>query len=225
MKRYSKNIGSISKEENEVLKNSRVCVVGCGGLGGYIIEMLARLGLGYITVVDFDDFSVSNLNRQVLSDELSIGKNKAMVAKARIELVNPNVKVTPRVTYVDKSNAEKILSEHDLIIDGLDNIESRLVLEKACENLNIPLVHGAIASWYGQVSSVFPGDKTLSKVYNKVESKGIEEDLGIPSFTPSLVASIEVSEAVKILIGRGDILQNKLLFLDLLNNDYVILDI
>lgn len=225
MNRYGSNIGTITEKENEILNHSKVCVIGCGGLGGYIIEMLGRIGIGNITAVDFDQFEETNLNRQLLSNEFSLGEKKATMAKLRMKMVNPQVEVKTRIEYLDESNAEEILSGHDLVIDGLDNIESRLVLEETCEKLGIPLVHGAIASWYGQVSSVFPGDKTLSKVYSKLESKGVEEDLGIPSFTPALVASIQVSQAVKILISRGDILQNKLLFLDLLNNDYVILDI
>ena len=225
MSRYKSNIGTISKEENEILNHSKVCVIGCGGLGGYIIEMLGRIGVGNITAVDFDRFEESNLNRQLLSDEFSLGEKKSLMAKLRMEKVNPQVQVNSVIRYVDKSNAEEILSGHDLVVDGLDNIPSRLVLEETCEKLKIPLVHGAIASWYGQVSSVFPGDKTLSKVYSKSESKGVEQELGIPSFTPALVASIQVSQVIKILIGRGDVLQNKLLFMDLLNDDYVILDI
>ena len=225
MDRYSRNLSSISHDENLILQKSRVCVVGCGGLGGHIIEMLARLGIGYITAVDGDVFETSNLNRQLLSDELSLGKSKALMASERMKIVNSDIKVTPVIEFINESNAKEILAEHDLIIDALDNIVSRLVLEKVCKNLQIPLVHGAIAGWYGQVSSVLPGDDTLSKIYNSDISKGVEKELGNPSFTPALVASIEVSEAIKILLNRGEILQNKLLFIDLLNNEFFHMEI
>jgi len=225
MDRYSRNLNSISHDENLILQKSRVCVVGCGGLGGHIIEMLARLGIGYITAVDGDVFETSNLNRQLLSDELSLGKSKALMASERMKIVNSDIKVTPVIEFINESNAKEILAEHDLIIDALDNIVSRLVLEKVCKNLQIPLVHGAIAGWYGQVSSVLPGDDTLSKIYNSDISKGVEKELGNPSFTPALVASIEVSEAIKILLNRGEILQNKLLFIDLLNNEFFHMEI
>lgn len=224
MDRYDRNLGSISYDENKVLQNSRICVIGCGGLGGYIIEMLGRLGVGHITAVDSDVFEMTNLNRQILSDEMSVGKSKARVAVKRMQIVNSHIEVTPVIAYIDESNANKVLSGHELVIDALDNIKSRLVLEKACRELNIPLVHGAIAGWYGQVCTIFPGENTLSKIYTTGISKGIEERLGTPSFTPALVASIEVSEAVKILLGRGEPLRNKLLFLDLLSSEFVTIE-
>lgn len=224
MDRYSRNLGSISPQENKILQNSRVCVLGCGGLGGYIVEMLGRLGLGCITVVDSDSFETTNLNRQIFSHEMSMGKSKARAAVERMEIVNPHIEVTPVIAYLDKSNARKILAGHELVIDALDNIESRLVLEKACRELKIPMVHGAIAGWYGQVCSIFPGENTVSKIYSSGMTKGMEKKLGTPAFTPALVASTQVSEAVKILLGRGELLRNKLLFLDLLSNEFVTID-
>lgn len=225
MKRYETNRNTISEEENKILHKSKVCVIGCGGLGGYIIEMLARLGIGHITAVDSDGFDLTNLNRQILSNEKNLGKPKALMAKERIELVNPEVEVKPIVAYLDRSNAKEILSGHDLVIDGLDNIESRLILEEVCEDLEIPLIHGAIAGLYGQVSTVFPGDRTISKIYRKGTSKGVEEKLGIPSFTPALIASIEVSEAVKVLLNREGLLRGKLLLLDLADNEFTTIEI
>lgn len=225
MKRYETNRNSISEEENKILHESKVCVIGCGGLGGYIIEMLARLGIGHITAVDSDKFDETNLNRQILSNDETLGKCKALMAKERIKLVNGDVEVKPVVSYLDKSNAQEILAGHDLVIDGLDNIESRLILEEACENLEIPLIHGAIAGLYGQVSTVFPGDRTISKIYRKGTSKGVEGKLGIPAFTPPLIASIEVSEAVKVLLDRGGLLRGKLLLLDLADNEFMTIEI
>ena len=225
MDRYSRNLSSISHDENLVLQSSKVCVMGCGGLGGHIIEMLGRLGIGHITAVDSDVFEVSNLNRQLFSDEMSIGKSKALMAVERMKVVNSDVEVIPVTQYIDKTNAKEILGGHELVIDALDNIESRLVLEKACKDLNIPLVHGAIAGWYGQVCTIFPGENTLSKIYSSGISKGMEKRLGNPSFTPALVASMEVSEAVKILLGKGELLRNKLLFLDLLSNEFVTIEL
>ena len=225
MDRYIRNQSSISKDENQIIQSSKVCVVGCGGLGGYIIEMLGRLGIGHITAIDSDVFEVTNLNRQLLSDEVSIGKPKAIMAKERMEKVNSDIEVRPIVEYITESNGEEIIGGHHIVIDALDNIESRLVLEKICKKLNIPLVHGAIGGWYGQVSSIFPGDDSLSKIYSSNISKGIEKDLGNPSFTPALVAAMEVSETVKILLKKEEVLRNKLMFIDLLNNEFIIMEI
>jgi molybdopterin/thiamine biosynthesis adenylyltransferase len=224
--RYSRNIGTISTKENEMLKKSKVCVVGCGGLGGYTIEMLTRLGVGEITVVDNDIFEETNLNRQVLSDEHNIGKKKALVAKTKMGKINSSVKINPIFEFLDESNAKRILKDHQVIVDALDSIPSRLILQKVAKELDIKMVHGAIAAWYGQVSTIFPGDDTLNRIYGENGiTNGIEKDLGNPSFTPALVSSIQVSEVLKILIGRGDLLRNKLMYIDLFSLDFELLEL
>lgn len=200
-------------------------MIGCGGLGGYIIEMLARLGVGEITVVDNDIFDKTNLNRQVLSDEDNIGQRKAFAAKEKIGKINSEVRINAVVEFLNESNAERILKDHQVIVDALDNIPSRLILQSTSRLLDLPMVHGAIAGWYGQVSTIFPEDNTLNKIYGKHDTMVIEKELGNPSFTPALVSSIQVSEVVKILLGRGDLLRNKLLYIDLLNMDFEILDL
>lgn len=225
MNRYSRNISSISLEENQVLRQSKVCVVGCGGLGGYIIEMLGRLGVGSITAVDGDVFDKTNLNRQLLSDENTIGKSKAIEAQKRMTIVNSDIEVIPVVEFINELNAEDILGGHNVIVDALDNIPSRFVLQEACSMLNIPLVHGAIAGWYGQVSTIYPNEGTLNKIYTKDISYGLERELGNPAFTPALISSIQVSEVVKILINRGDLLRNKLLFINTLNHEYDVIEL
>lgn len=197
--------------------------MGCGGLGGYAIEMLGRLGIGYITAVDKDVFEETNLNRQILSDMNSLGKSKALMAVERMKLVNPEVFVNAIVDEFNFENGKDIIKGHDIVIDALDNIEGKLTLQDICEELGIPFVHGAIAGWYGQVTTVFPGDKTLKFLYKKEMRKGIEKELGNPSFTPALVASIQVSEALKVLIGRGEVLRRKVLFINTFEQEYEII--
>lgn len=225
MGRYSRNIGTLTPDENESLKNTRVCVIGCGGLGGYIIELLGRMGVGTITAVDGDVFEESNLNRQILSDEKVLGIPKATAAQRRMKLVNSQVTIHPITERFTMENGRDILSGHHVIVDALDNIPSRMVLQDLCEALNIPFVHGAIAAWYGQVSTIFPGDKTLHKIYPDAQTKGIETQMGNPSFTPALVASIEVGEVIKILIDRGNLLRNKLLYINLLEHEFEMINL
>lgn len=215
---------TLSSEENDKLKNYKVCVIGCGGLGGYVIEMLGRIGVGYITAVDGDVFQESNLNRQILSDTHSLGKSKSITTKERMMNVNPLIEVNAINEFLTKENYPEILKGHDIIVDALDSIDARLMLQDACEELNIPLVSGAIAGWYGQVTTVYPGDKTLNIIYGKKVGKGVEVKLGNPSFTPALVASIEVSEVIKVLIGRGELLRKRILFIDTLNQDYEVIE-
>lgn len=225
MERYRKNIGTLTKEENERLSSFRVCVVGCGGLGGYIIEMLGRLGIGYITAVDSDVFEESNLNRQLLSNTETLAKYKAHAAKARMKLVNHLVEVTPVLEKISDKNAENVLLGHDVIIDAVDSIDTRFVLQNTASKLHIPFVHGAIAGWYGQVSTILPGDNTLEKIYPGRCKEGLEKEIGNPSFTPAMVASVQVAEIVKILLGKGDLLRNKLLYIDLFEHDYVTINL
>lgn len=223
MDRYIRNEKMLTKEENLILRTKTVAIIGCGGLGGYIIEMLGRLGVGTLKVVDKDVFEESNLNRQILSDTINIGQRKAEAALERMKLINPDIKVLSYIINFDSSSGEEILQNCDVVIDALDSIESRLILESYCEKMNIPLVHGAITGWYGQISTIFPGDRTLNKFYNNKPEK--ENTLGNPSFTPALVGAIQVSETLKLLIGRGNVLKNKIMFINLYDNDIEIIDI
>ncbi|RKD28811.1 HesA/MoeB/ThiF family protein [Thermohalobacter berrensis] len=225
MKRYIKNMNMLTKEENDRLGKFKVCVVGCGGLGGYVIEMLARLGIGYLTVVDADKFDETNLNRQILSNTDTLGKSKSITAQERIKLVNPLVEVEPINKRVTKNNCEDIIKGHDVVVDAVDNIDTKIILQDTCSNIDIPLVHGAIGGWYGQVTTIFPEDKTLDILYVSRDKKGIEKELGNPSFTPGLVASIQVSEVLKVLIKRGKPLKRRVLFIDTFEQEYEVIDV
>jgi len=224
-KRYNRNKEMITSEEQERLKKARVCVVGCGGLGGYSIEFLARLGIGYITVVDGDVFDETNLNRQVLSNEINLGKSKAHIAMQHVKMINSEVTVTEVTSFFAKENAVSIIKGHDVVVDALDNIEMRKLLQKTCSELKLPLVHGAIAGWYGQVTTLFPGDKTLDMIYKTDATKGVEKELGNPSFTPAIVSGIQVAEVLKILLERSGILRHKVLYIDLLTQTYDVLEL
>lgn len=224
MFRYDRNMMALSIEENERLKDFSVTVIGAGGLGGYVIEMLGRLGIGHITVVDGDDFSESNLNRQIMSNSLNLGENKAVEAKIRMKIVNDLIKVNAISEFITEENIDEILINSNLVIDAVDSIETRFLIQDSCERLEIPFIHGAIAGWYGQVTTIFPRDKTLNKVYKDKEKKKDELTQGNPSFTPAIVAAIEVSEAIKVLLDKGNILRNKLLLIDLLGEEFQVVE-
>jgi molybdopterin-synthase adenylyltransferase len=223
-RRYIKNENMLTREENLSLRVKKVAVVGCGGLGGHIIEQLARLGIGFITAIDGDVFDESNLNRQLLSHTGNIGKSKALSAPEHIARINPDVKVNAVNDFLTDENAEKFLAGHDVICDALDNLTTRLIIQQCASSLGIPLVFGAIAGWYGQITTIFPGDNILGSIYSG-NSKGIEVELGNPSFTPALVASIQVSEVVKILTGKGTLLRNRFMMINTLHQEYDIIDL
>ena len=222
--RYSRNMKMLSAEENASLRKVCVAVIGCGGLGGGIIEMLARLGIGRIIAVDGDVFEPSNLNRQLLSHMENLGMSKAQAAVDRIKLVNPEVQVIPVQEILTLDNGPLLLEGAQIIVDAVDRIGTRLMLQEVAEKMALPLVHGAIGGWYGQVMTVLPGDRTLSLIYGDEKTHGIEKDLGNPSFTPAMVGAIQVSEVVKLIIGRGEVLRHKMLYIDLYEQDYTVLE-
>lgn len=223
--RYSRNVGSITEEEQQILSQKAVCVIGCGGLGGGVIENLVRIGVGKLTVVDSDVFDVTNLNRQILSNEKNIGRSKAIEAAEQMKLINSTVEITPMQKEITEENCRKIIVRHDLVIDAVDNIKTRFILEKACEEENIALIHGAIGGWSGQVAVVRPGDGLVRKIYPEDAGDGtIDISSGNPPFTASIVSAMEAAEAVKVLLGREDALYNKLLIIDLLDHQYEVIE-
>jgi len=219
--RYQRNQQMISTSQQLQLFESRVAVVGCGGLGGYILEELARLGVGQIVAIDPDVFEEHNLNRQLLSTIELLGRSKVAAAVQRLAAINPAVSVRPVKAAFDKTNGREILGEVNLVIDAVDNIPTRLALAEVCCQMDIPLVHGAIAGWFGQVVSIDPGKDTLQKLYGHwTGGKGVEAQLGNPSFTPAVAASLQVAEACKLLLGLGDPLHDKMMSINLLNMQF-----
>ncbi|MBQ9979884.1 MAG: HesA/MoeB/ThiF family protein [Oscillospiraceae bacterium] len=212
-RRYDRNFGALTREDSVAISSKRACVIGCGGLGGHIIEMLARLGFGAITAVDGDVFDVTNLNRQLLSLEDNIGEHKVHAAVARARQINSKVPLFPVNTFLNAQNAGYIIDKHDVVFDALDNIDARRILQKACKEKNIPLIHGAVNGWRGQVSVIMPGDDSFDKIF-PVGAAPIADE-GNPPFAPPSVASTQVAEAIKLLCGKGEILRNKLLVMDL----------
>ncbi len=217
MERYLRNHDALSLDEQEKLASKRVLIVGCGGLGGVVIECLARIGVGHMRVVDGDVFDESNLNRQLLSSRMNLGRPKTLAAQQRVMAVNPLVEVEAVQAELTAKNALELLAGCDAAVDCLDNIPSRLLLQQAAKEAGIPLVHAAIAGWRGQVAVVQPGEDLLSLLYNNSrQEQGEEISTGTLSFTAATLGALQASEVVKLLLGRQG-LQGELLILDLLN--------
>ena len=215
--RYLKNIGTLSIEGQRRLLSSKVAVVGLGGLGGLLVELLARVGVGGMLIIDGDRFAEDNLNRQILLHEKGISLVKARLAEKRVRDINSAIEVERWEGFVTEENALHLFSSVNLVCDALDNISSRLLLQSTCEQLNIPLVHGAVAGFSGQVTSIFPGDASLSIIYGEkgmAVERGVEVQEGILSGAVGMVASLQAQEVIKILTGKGAALQRKLLVID-----------
>ena len=196
--RYSRNIPAVSPEDMEKLRQSSVLVVGCGGLGGFIIEYLARMGVGAITAVDGDVFCESNLNRQLLSRTDNMGENKAIAAAQRVRIINPDVRVNAVPEFLTKENAAGLMADADIVMDALDNVRARYLLEDAAAHAGLAIIHGAICGWDLQVMLARPGAGMIHQLYPEGSSPGTKTSL---PFTPAACAALQVSMAVRYLCG------------------------
>lgn len=197
--RYIRNIPALTESECLALQEKHVLIVGCGGLGGHILDQLARLGVGHIRMVDGDVFEATNLNRQLLSTVPLLGAHKAKAAADHIAQVNPNVTVEAVDTFLTEENASFLLAGCDVVLDALDNIPSRKVLAAACARAGIPYVYGAIQGWVAQVAISMPGDRLIDILYPE---DIVIRDKSVLSFTPALCASVQTSLCVKLLLGK-----------------------
>lgn len=219
--RYVRNHNSFSAVEQAMLARSSVAVIGAGGLGGSVILLLARLGVGHLTVVDGDVFDESNLNRQALSRTDAVGCFKVEEAEKIVGSINPAIRVNAVCTYFDGNNAGRILDGADVAVDALDTISDRRKLEAACCDLGVPIVHGAVAGFEGRVMAIYPGDPGLKALYGETppealaDDKGDETILGAPAVITSIVGTLQAMEVLKLLLGKGRIFQKRLAHLDL----------
>ena len=211
--RYIRNIPTLTPAEQQLLKTKHVLVAGCGGLGGYILEFLLRLGVGKITAVDGDSFDISNLNRQLLCEMPLLGTPKTEAAALRAAAVNPDVAFHSVCARINESNASALIAECDVVIDALDNIEGRKCLFAACSQSGIPFIHGAIGGWNVQAAICMPQDSMLDILY---PPKTQVKTPSVLSFTPALCAALQVSLCTQLLCGRP-VETGKLYLYDLLH--------
>ncbi|HOI74533.1 MAG TPA: HesA/MoeB/ThiF family protein [Syntrophales bacterium] len=205
--RYVRNLDVISPTEQLKLAEAQVAVAGAGGLGGQVILLLARIGVGRLVVVDHDRFDETNLNRQALCSRETLNRPKAEAAVEVVASVNPGVRVIPHRTKIGASNAESLLAGADVIVDALDNVPDRLVLQERARRLGVPLVHGALAGFEGRVMTIYPGDPGLEQLYEPAAAEADPERpealLGVPAVTAAVVGSLQAMEVLKILLHRG----------------------
>lgn len=214
--RYQRNVPALSGAECALLRTKKAAVIGCGGLGGHLIELLARIGIGSIRAVDGDVFEETNLNRQLLSEVPLIGTGKAEAAAKRVERINPDVSVEAVHGFLTEENAAELIAGCDVILDALDNIPARKALARACAEAGIPYVYGAIQGWVAQAAISLPGDGLLDILYP--EGTAIR-DKSVLSFTPAFCASVQAALCVKLLTGRP-VETGTLYYYDLLNQEF-----
>ncbi len=219
--RYSRNQTFLSNQDQKKLLTSHVAVIGLGGIGGTVTEILARIGVGRLTLIDGDCFDESNFNRQILSSPANLGSPKAHIATQRVNDINPAVETFPVDAFFSSKNGKELLQDVHLVVDCLDTISDRFVAEAVCQKLSIPMISAAICGTCGQATVIFPGDPGLKKVYGplqKAPAKSIEACIGALPFTAVYMAAVECAEAVTILLRKSPDLQNKLFLADVRNH-------
>jgi molybdopterin-synthase adenylyltransferase len=224
--RYTRNFNTLTLDEQATLLKAAVAVVGLGGLGGVVVEILARLGIGALTLIDGDCFEESNLNRQVLSSIDRLGIAKAQAAAERVQQINPSVSTRAHGLFLTADNAPELLGGSAVVVDCLDNLPTRFDVETACRRLNLPLISAAVAGATGQLTVIFPEDQGLAAIYGDpkgLSARGVEAVLGNLPHTVTLLASLQCAEVVKILLGKDHVLRNRLLLIDLTDPTFAIM--
>ncbi len=226
--RYNRQIilPNFGTEGQEKLKSARVLIIGAGGLGAPNLQYLTAAGIGTIGVIDFDDVSLTNLQRQVLFATNEVGQNKAQTAKTKLELLNPESAFTVYEEQITSENALKIIDDYDLVIDGSDNLPTRYLVNDACVLLGKPLLYGAIFRYEGQVSvfnllqedgSRGPNYRDLFPTPPPPEMVPSCSEGGVFGALAGIVGAMQASEAIKVIAGLGDTLSGRLLLFDSLD--------
>jgi len=227
---YSRQIvlADIGYDGQLKLRNAKVCLIGVGGLGSPVALKLVGMGIGHLRFVDRDIVSRSDLHRQHLYDAESLGMPKVEVAFNKLSRLNPDVTLEPVPESLNSSNAEELISGMDIVIDGLDRPEPRYIVNRICNKLKIPYVFGAAIEAFGNVSTILPGQTFCLECFMpdlKDEDLPVCGLVGVHPSAIGIVSSIQVYEAVRVLIGQEPKLYNKLLYVDLREFEFNILDI
>lgn len=200
------------------LRNAKACIIGMGGLGTLIALKLVGMGIGYLRIVDRDIVSRSDLHRQYIYDAYSVGKPKIEVAYRKLNMLNPDVKLDPFPESLNSNNAHELIDGVDVVLDGLDSPETRYLINRTCNRLKIPYVFGAAIEDLGNVSTLVPGKTVCLECF----MRGLKDDdlpkCGIVGVHPSalgIVTSVQVFEAIRLILGQEPKLLNKLLYIDL----------
>ena len=218
--RYHRQIllPEIGEEGQVKLKKARVLVVGVGGLGCPISLYLCEAGIGYLGLIDDDNVSISNLHRQVLYDESDIGRPKVYCAVRHLQAKNSNIHIKGYPFHLDKENAETLIAKYDIVVDGCDNHATRYLISDVCHQLQKPYVYAAIGAFQGQVGVLCYEEQasTYRTLFPDEEAMcNMKAEIGVIGTTPAVIGSLVANEVIKLIMGYGDALKNKLFCIDL----------
>jgi molybdopterin-synthase adenylyltransferase len=212
--RYDRQImiGELGHEGQEKLKRSRVVIAGAGGLGSPIAYYLTAAGIGRIRVIDRDEVALSNLNRQILHWEEDIGRKKVDSARVKLRNLNSVVEIEAIPEMITEDNVLNLVGECDAIVDGMDNLPTRYILNRCAIEKNIPFVHGAVRGFEGRVMTIIPRKTACLRCMFR--GQVAQEKFPVIGVVPAVIGSIQATEVIKYLAGIGRLLTNRLLIYD-----------
>ena len=207
------------------LLNSKVLVIGAGGLASSTLLYLATSGIGNIGVVDNDVVSLSNLPRQILYAQADVGQAKVDVAKKKLEYINPDTKVTTYKEWLDEKNAEDIIKDYDIVLDCVDNFETKFLINDVCKKLNKPFISAGVSDYKGQIMTVTENSKSdfkslFSTLPLDIPQEEKDKDQGVFSIAVGIISNIQCAETLKYLLGIGELLIDKMLIVDSLKMEF-----
>lgn len=225
LQRYNRNIlvEQVGEEGQKKLASAKILVCGAGGLGSTVLTNLASLGIGTIGIVDNDVLELSNLNRQYIHKFENIGKVKVESAKTWIKEFNPEIDVQAHQIRLDENNYHEIVKDYDFIMDCFDSFKSKFLLNKIAVETGKTLIHGGVTEFYGQVTTIIPNKTACLNCILPEEGGYVVK--GVLSPAVSNIASIEAMEATKLILGVGELLENRLLSYDGLNMQFKTINI
>ncbi len=202
--RYLRNFHTLDFSQQVRLSESKVLICGCGGLGGVLINLLARAGVGLLRLVDGDVFAPTNFNRQWFCEVGGLTRPKVHVTAEHLEKINPFVLIEAIPEFLSAANASAMIEGVDLVLDALDNIEGRFLVAQAAQQQRLPHIHAAVAGWWGQISTFLPDSAShLSNIYGSRQTREQAElAVGILGTTTAVIGSLQAAEALRLLIGQ-----------------------
>ncbi|HML04360.1 MAG TPA: ThiF family adenylyltransferase [Methanobacterium sp.] len=205
--RYSRQtiLQNIGEEGQEKLKKSHVLIVGCGALGTVAANNLARAGIGKISILDRDFVELNNLQRQMLFDENDVGEPKAIAACEKIKLINSSIEVVPIVKDLNHTNVEEIIKDVDLVLDGTDNIQTRMLINDVCVREGIPWIYTGAIGTSGMTMNILPGAACIRCLYPSIPKPGSLptcDTMGVLNTITVIMGSMASTETIRILLGE-----------------------
>ncbi len=223
MKRYNRQLKIIGIEGQKKIRNTRVLIAGVGGLGSFYSILLAALGVGKMILIDSDTVELSNLNRQVIHWTSDIDHPKPLSAYRKIKMMNPHIEINTFYNKITEDSLAEIIHDADIVLDGLDNWETRLILDKVAYKVKRPLIHAGVYGFEGQIVPIDPRKDECLKCF--LPSSPKTEKIPIAPCAVAMIASIAVSEFIKIVTGIGSPNFGRMIIVDALTPETLIINL